>query len=264
MRKVSDISEISKLVMAQMKPGVFSNNFIQPDEYRQEIASGTLYAFDWDGGLLLLRQRKGLHLLTFYINDHNALPVVDLPDDTVLEITQKSPDDTSASAAVSYWTSFGFTSAFDRIRLTRPARREPLHSSISHEVRVASPDDLDRIYTLLYESFDTLTGCLPLKSELLDDIIRGYVLCVVSDGEMCGVLRASERKGVAEIRHLAVRHDLRGRGIARDLLSGFVEKFGEQKCIVWMRDGYAPAFSLYANAGFTADGWRSTVMLIDC
>jgi len=240
-----------------MKPGVVTNNFITPDGYRSEIAAGSLYVHDWSGNLLLLRKRDGYHLLTFYLNDLNMLPDIALPPDTVTEIPQKpsgaNPD------AVEYWMQIGDRQTLKRIRLTRKSDQATALYGRETFALCATPEDFNEIHALLRDSFDHRTGCLPSETELCRDIADGAVMCV-RDGPICGVLRMSARSKSVEICHLAVREDMRGRGVAYSLVQAFVERYGDKKSTVWMVDGYAPALKVYTAAGFVPDGWRSVVL----
>jgi len=257
MRQIVDFGEVSRLVTAHMKPGVFTNNFITPDQYHVEISAGTLYEYEWGGGLLFLRKRDGRHLLTFYIHDTDISLGADLPPDTVTEIPRKPSGESAAAVAVDYWIRSGMKLDFERIRMTRPAGcgAEP----VSHTVHVAQEADLGGATELLNGSFDPKTGCLPTESELCGDIADGNVLCA-RDGGVCGILRVVTRPASAEIRQLAVREDMRGRGVAKSLVSAFAERYGDKKSIVWLMDGNAPALRVYTSAGFVPDGWRSTVL----
>jgi len=253
-KQIVDYSEISKLITARMKKGVLTNNFMRPEEYRAEISAGTLYAHEYNGGLLLLRRREGRHLLTFYINNREGLSDIELPPDTVAGIPQKP---SGAGDAVSYWTRFGMTPLGEYIRLTREAGSTPI--SGGDDVHIAAESDFDGVHTLLHDCFDLRTGCLPSAAELRDDIRRGLVLCV-KDNEIGGVLRFGEFSGRVEVLHLAVREDYRGRGIGRTLVGAFTARYSERKCTVWMREGYAPALKTYTAAGFSPDGMRLTLL----
>jgi len=237
-----------------MKKGVLTNNFMRPEEYRAEISAGTLYAHKYNGGLLLLRKREGRHLLTFYINDREVLPDIELPPDTVTGIPQKPA---SAGEAVAYWTRFGMSPLGDYIRLVREAGSVLV--SEESTVHIASESDFDGIHALLHDCFDLRTGCLPSAAELRDDIKCGMVLCIKDNG-IGGVLRFGEFSGRAEILHLAVREDLRGRRVGHALVGAFIARYNEKKCTVWMREGYAPALKIYTTAGFSPDGMRSTLL----
>ena len=257
MRQIGDFGEISRLVTAHMKPGVFTNNFITSDQYRAEISSGTLYAHEWDGGLLFLRKRDGWHLLTFYVHDVEAAPGVELPPDTVTEIAQKPGG--AASIAVGFWEQAGLNPEFERIRMARSAGSESVPGD--HTAHIVREADFDGVLALLNGSFDPSTGCLPTETELRDDIMQGNVLCV-KDSTVCGVLRTVTRSASVEIRQLAVREDMRGRGVAKSLVQAFVERYGDKKSTVWLIDGNAPALHVYTSAGFALDGWKSTVLTI--
>ena len=253
MKWVNDLSEISRCVTARMKPGVFTNNFLTPDEYRAQIDMGALYMHEWGGGLLFLQKREGRHLLTFYVNDLNVLPDVELPPDTVTEIPQKSGT-REASPIVSYWAQSGLTVIFERIRLARSA--EPV--GVSSGAAIAQDNDFDSVYALLRDCFDLRTGCLPTERELREDIQKGHILRGQDGG---GVLRVAERSGAMEIRQLAVREDKRGRGVGHALVQDFIGRFGDRKCVTWVREDNAAALRVYTAAGFAADGFKSTVMV---
>jgi len=243
-----------------MKPGVITNNFVSASEYRVEISSGSLYVHEWHGGLLIIRRRNVPNLLTFYLHDLDTSPGIALPLDTVTEIPQKPADVSSVPAAVKYWSRLGFRPVFERIRLTRRPDLSADSNGCLHNVCPADPGDLPEILTLLHSSFDQRTGCLPDEATLRGDIESGTVLCV-KDQAILGILRVTARTGTVEVRHLAVREDARSRGVARSLVGAFAERYGDNRCVVWMREGLAPAMKTYTAAGFAPDGRRTVVLV---
>ena len=63
-----------------------------------------------------------------------------------------------------------------------------------------------------------------------------------------------------EIRHLAVRADCRGRGLACELLTAYLNVTDGAKSQVWARTGNAPAEHFYEQHGYRPDGWTSAVL----
>ena len=260
MLQVIDIEAASRAVFSHMKPGVIANRAMKPDEYHTEISGGNLYAHEWDGGLLFLRKKKGRHLLTFLIKDLESYPGIDLPEDTVMEIPQKT---TQPNKAAEYWARNGFNTAFERIRLTRPvgeASAAAYDAGVGVDIFPAMAENYEDVRALLWGSFDHRTGCLPDDDELKESIKRGEVLIVKVANSVGGVLRAIEKLASAEIRQLAVREDLRGTGLSHKLVRAFTARFAGKKQIVWVRDGYTAAIKTYTATGFAPDGRRSIVM----
>ena len=255
--KISCFSEASRLALGYMKPGVLTNHVMSADEYRADIAGGLLYAYQWPGGLLFLRNRELYHLLGYYIGDINELPGCDFPDNTVIEIPHKPSIAGAAAAAAEYWVRAGFEHTLERVRLTRGVTGH----NPSGNAQFATPQDVHDCYELLRGSFHPVTGHIPGLGELEVSVVNGHVLCVGdADGKVCGLLRWVPRAASVEIRQLALCEDMRGKGLAHRLLESFVDVCGGKKATVWARDGYAPALRAYTAAGFVVDGWRSYVL----
>ena len=64
------------------------------------------------------------------------------------------------------------------------------------------------------------------------------------------------------IRHLAVRADCRGKGLAglNELLTAYLAATDGAKSQVWARTGNAPAEHFYEQHGYRPDGWTSAVL----
>jgi len=243
---------------------------MKPEEYRKEISDGNLYSYEWDGGVLFLRRKESRHLMTFLVRDTDSFPDVELPEDTVMEIQQKPTE-----KAVAFWTRNGFTPAFERIRMVRPPCNEspPYKADGASMVSSATIENYNDIRKLVWDSFDHSTGCIPNDEELRASIASGDIIIVefeqppVQPGAylyqtaLGGMLRVGEKPASVEIRQLAIRQDLRGKGLSHDLVTAFTARFAEKKQLVWVRDGYTPAIKTYKAAGFIPDGRRSVVLV---
>lgn len=258
MIKVESVSEASKLVFENMKSGVLTNHVMSPEEYKSDIAVGVLSAYTWPGGLVFLRGREGYQILSYFITDTEIPLDIDIPENTVVEIVSKPSGAEAAGIVVRYWEWVGLKPMLKRIRLTRPSG---VSSVEGDRVFVASEQDTGGCDKLIRASFDPVTGHIPDYHELSSSIKAGHVLCLKdSEGVVCGLLRVLLRAASVEIRQLALREDMRGRGLSRNLLDAFIKKWGDRKSTVWMKDSYVPAFRTYATAGFTVDGWCSHVL----
>ena len=59
MQTIESYETLAPLLSRQLRKGVRTNAFSDPDEYRREIAARRLAVQEWDGGLLLLHRRTG-------------------------------------------------------------------------------------------------------------------------------------------------------------------------------------------------------------
>ena len=91
----------------------------------------------------------------------------------------------------------------------------------------------------------------------------GEMLCLTDEAGITGLLHYAPGRAACEIRHLAVRADCRGQGLAQRLLGMLRARTGGQKCTVWARQGNTPAERFYEKNDFRPDGWTSVVLRLD-
>ncbi len=87
---------------------------------------------------------------------------------------------------------------------------------------------------------------------------RGLVCAAPGDG-LAGYIAVSEAAGEMEVLNVAVRPDLRGRGVGTALLGAALQEARERNiitCLLEVREGNVPARALYAHAGFAPRGLR--------
>lgn len=256
MAPLNDYEDLSQLVSSHMRPGVVTNTMVTPGEYGPAIAAGTLDALETPAGLLLLRDRTDHTRLNFYLNDLSRPLDTPLPSPTVAEVAFR-PRDTGLQETVTYLRGQGFTSVFERVRLSRPAgpAGEPALPLLT-----PGPENTPWVLSFLRENFNPLTGCLPTEEELAGQLAQGRVLVLEEKGQITGLLHFVFDGKTGEIRHLAVRSDRRGTGRTRPLLAGYLQAIGGAKSIVWTRRDDLAAQTAYGRFGFTPDGRRSAVL----
>ena len=221
METITAYEDLARLVTGHFHRGVRTNTMVSPEEYGPAIAAGTLRAQATPAGLLLLRDRGDHTRLTFYLGDL-TVPL-----------------------------------GGERLRLPRPAGEtgEP-----ALPLSTPAPEALSSVQTFLQSNFSPLTGCLPNREELDRDLRQGRVLTLEEGGAITGLLHFSLVGNTGEIRHLAVRSDLRGTGRTRPLLDGYLRASGGVKSVVWTRSDDLAAQTAYQRRGFVPDGRRSVVL----
>lgn len=253
---IKDYEALSDLVSAHLLRGVQTNTMVTEDTYGPAIQDGTLTAQTTPAGLLLTRDRGDHARLNFYLNDMSVPLGAELTSPTVTEVAFR-PRDTGLQEAVTYLQEQGFSLVLERVRLSRPATEaDPL----AFPLYVPRPEDTPVVMEFLQENFSSLTGCLPTEAELAEDLAHDRFLILTDCGSIGGLLHFSFDGKSGEIRHLAIREDLRGKGFTRPLLQGYLEAVKGAKSVVWTGADDAAAQAAYEAMGFTPDGRRSAVL----
>ena len=272
---IEKYEQISELITANLKKGVRTNTAMSREEYEREISHGSLMAGETPQGLIILRNRPSHIKLNYYIND----------TDSLLDMAE-----TVEAISAAGWNIHGGCSnnnGLSRVRLSRPAgapdenaenaveispekveRREEENSRFTFYVKKSTAEDAAAIRPLLHSSFSPITGCLPEGDELRLDAAAGNILMLFADNASrlpaarpCGLLHYAAAKKSAEIKHLAIAPQMRGKGLSAVLINAFLKECSGMKTTVWTGSGNAPALNAYKDCGFTEDGRRSSVMI---
>lgn len=260
MEQILSFDRISSLISSRMKKGVKTNNFLTAEDYRAEIAKGSLFCDTWPGGLMVMLRRKGFYRLYFHISEPYPPPDEIISGAAVLELPFRPGED--AGEALEYWKSAGFALRLNRIRLQRADANAGQEIISDVPVRKAGPEDLDELAGLYEDCFDRYTGCIPDYEELSSLIGDGGIYrSGAPDGSISGFIVFTPSPARSKICHLAVREDMRGRGISKSLISYYLRNVRPKRSLVWTGEDNGPAKKAYMSFGYVPDGWRSAVLL---
>ena len=112
----------------------------------------------------------------------------------------------------------------------------------------AADASFDAVRAFLLAQFDPLTGCIPPDDALQRAVEAGEMLCLTDEAGITGLLHYAPGRAACEIRHLAVRADCRGQGLAQRLLGMLRARTGGR---------------FYEKNDFRPDGWTSVVLRLD-
>jgi len=242
---------LKEAIARHFKPGVRLNAFMSPEEL---CCDGGLSAAETEGGLFLLRERGSHRILNFWLNE---LTLPELPVGTVTEITARPGREDPE--LIKAFTDGGFRPIMRRVRLVRaPGEME---APITPGVTVIKAPDGTSAMELILAAFDPVTGCIPTAEELRADAESGSLYLAMLDGVPVGVLQVRRGKNYSDIRHLAVREDMRGKRIAAALIYAFLRDTEYRRVFVWTGEDNQAALKNYARCGFTPDGYTSQVMM---
>ena len=256
MEQIERYSALSMLLTAQLKPGVYTNHFLSPAQCEAEIEQGMWFE-PFNGGICLFRRREDHDLMTFYLQRDGELPRLELPKTTVTEVVWRDGKEGSAMRAIAQLEQAGWSVLFHRDRRERP--KEEAYAQ--EQPQMNTEETPDAVLAFLQSSFDPLTGCLPTQAQLASQIALGEVVAQREDGEIVGVLHFEKGRASSEIRHLAVREDRRGKGVASKLFKEYLRRTDGAKSLVWARRGNLPAEHFYESHGYRCDGWHSAVLV---
>lgn len=254
MRQIWSYEELSRAAGGYLRPGVTANVMVTREKFGSDIKAGRLLMEAGEDNLWIAARRETHIRLYFYLNDL-ARPLeegFDLP--AAAEIAFRGHGEKLA-ALEGCLALCGLKPAFRRIRLARPS--EPCLTAGG--VSAGWPDDARTIYGFLETSFSPLTGCLPTLDEVLAGTADRRFVALEDEKGIAGLIHMAPEKNGVEIRHLAVRKDRRGQGLADRLVTACIEENPGKICRVWVREDYDSARQVYARAGFRPDGWRSLV-----
>lgn len=255
MQKIENFAQISNLLNAQLKRGVLTNNFLRGDDYTREIANG-LYIHEADGALLLFRERGDHLVMTFYLHPNAVLSLPETDRPVMTELSCRAKDADAMANAAEQFCALGFREVLRRTRRTRKPEAFPVETTAVP----AKPEDFEDISRFLSEHFSALTGCLPTADDLRKNLEDGHTVITRDEKGVSGVLHFAVSRASTEIRHLAVRADCRGKGLAGELLTAYLAATDGAKSQVWARTGNLPAEHFYEKHGYRPDGWTSAVL----
>lgn len=256
MERIDCYETLARLASQQLRPGVKTNVIISEPEFAPAIETGALMAAVTPAGLLLCRDRGGHYRFQFCLNDLSVPLGVELPTPIVTEVAFR-PQDVRLRGVVDYLKAQGFVPLMERVRMSRKGAVEtPTLPPLFRPSIEYGP----QVLTFLQDAFSAITGCLPDLRELNADLEQQHVILLKDGSAISGCLRFSFDGRVGEIRHLAVREDLRGQGLTRHLIAGYLHAVGGARSIVWVRSDYSAAKAAYTRMGFDTDGRRSIVL----
>lgn len=251
MTKITDITQLNKLVSSAFKVGVLTNCNMTPEKWKEEIKKGLLYFNSFDGGVLFFKKRDFGFLMNYYIYDLQNVSKEYFTDEIYTEVVMRENDSINIFETLK---TAGFEHLFTRIRLKNVSKEQ---NSLNN-CRIAPYKD---IYSLMLSCFDEKTACIP-SLEQLEKAAQNKMIIFKTDekDKVIGFIHAQAERKKAEIRHLAVKENQRGKGIAKELVKEFNSRFKDYQKFVWVREDNEPAKHIYKKLGFEPDGFKSMVM----
>lgn len=254
MKRIPSYEELSRAVSGYLRPGVTANVMLTREKFGPDIQAGRLLIEAGEHNLWIAVRREGHVRLYFYLNDLTR-PLdgrFDLP--AVAEIAFRGEGE-RLEPLKGCLALCVLRPVFRRIRLARPP--EPPLAGDGNSV--GCPSDARAVLGFLEANFSPLTGCLPTLDEVHTGTRDKRFLSLEDGKGIAALIHMAHEKNGVEIRHLAVREDRRGQGLAGRLAAACIGENPGKTCRVWVQEDYDSARQVYAKAGFQPDGWHSLV-----
>lgn len=244
MKQITDYKEISPLILKYFKRGVITNNFLTSEDYKYEIAEERLFYNADDDYLNIYVKRDRFFQLYFHALSENVIfPEVD--EMLICDIAGECGNVMKIN---------GFSEYIKRVKLEIELEGEGELSD-----KKALKGDASAIYELMKKSFDKFTGYIPNFTQIEAECENGFFYKLEENGEIAGVLRSGKSGRTAQIKHLCVKEEYRGKGVGRILCGEFLKE--NKKAVVWTGKENAAAIGLYKSMGFVENKSESTVYM---
>lgn len=256
MKKVDKYEIISSLIMKQLKRGVMTNNFLTENDLKIEIENNLLYYYEYDGGLLILRDRTTHYILNYYINDITKDIEEIFDKDVVVEIVSRPNN--NDDEVIKYFEKQNFMCCLERVRYVHNCD-EIVGNDTTDAIQLCKTNDAENVHKILKENFDSYTGCIPIKEILIKDVENENVY-IYKDENIKGILHINKSKISSEIKHLIVIENERKKGIATKLVNKYLCDVDTKKKTVWTGKENFCARKFYEKNGYELDGYTSIVL----
>lgn len=259
MKKTDSYNDLSAAIMKNFRRGMITNHLANRDRLARDIENGMLFNHESENGLVLLTDRGSHYLMHFYLHSPALIMEIPTADKPIVTEIVKRKDDASFDSTERMLTDCGFTQIFRRRRLVSSTSE---FESNDATCDFGSIDDFQTVRSLLACSFSPLTGCIPDDDELKDALMNSQIIVIRENNAITALLHFRNDKKNREIRHLCVLEGHRARGLASSLVGKFLNlNRNEKKTIVWVREGYREAETVYEKFGFVPDGMISDVFV---
>lgn len=273
LKRIEEMQTLSGFLFSCLKNKTITNCFLSQAEWKMEIAQKNVDYF-WVGqNLFLLRKRKDFWILNYaiqiseiekpeQIEEIRGIIQKEVSLPIVVEVVSREAEDEKYQKQQIVFQQLGMKKVIERERFHRIGQEENMaviENETLPEIVVAKIDDLAMVWEFLSINFSKYYGCIPVIEKLREDIENQFVFLAKQGKEILGILHFKKSDKMAEIRHLAVDKNWRGKGIAKRLMEEYERKIILPQKLVWTGAENQEAQGLYQKYGYQKDGYVSSV-----
>ena len=260
--RIADFAELNRLLEAYCRPKSLTNNYMMRTQVERIVQSGRLSYCCTENNLALLVEQARCQRVYYYLNDLSE-PLLLADGAFVLEIVHRAGGFPLAES--DYWQRSGWSPHISRVLYEAKYDDIELYSEdCGCDVRPASSlGEVEYAVNLFNSTFDPYTGDYIEVTECESLLARGVILIALVGGEPRAALHYDTQSGKNVLAHIVVEPELRGQGIARQLVSEFVSvcRNVNSRYSLWVRQDNSSAQNLYKKMGFRLTNKYSFSML---
>lgn len=251
LKAINDYEEYSRIISPKLKKIFYTNNFLSETDVKREIDDKTLFYSEVNNDLYIFRKRKNHLIMTYYLTLNDKIP--DFSENIVTEIAYKIYPEN----IVEFFEKYGMRKYIQRVRLSKEESCEYINSE---NITLCQIDDAKEVSEILNRYFDKFSGCIPTEKSLINDIINKNIYVYKQD-KILGILRFYDGNLSSEIKHLIVIPEARKKGVAKGLVSKYLEESIAKNKRVWTGIDNESAINVYKKMGYVEDGYKSIVLI---
>ncbi len=258
MEKINSYKELSGKIFKYLKKGIITNFFASQESVEEAIFQEILYVVENDNFLIICKDRGEFYITYFYfLEDEESFvsALKNLDKKCVIEVAYRTQD-IKTKLFLNMLKSNDFSILTQRIRYKND--NEIIGNDFS--VLLATEQDVEDIEEIFNDNFNKYSGCIPNTYEIKKAIDEERVICLSQD-KILGFLIFSENDKSADIKHLAVRKECQGKGLAKLLIMEMLAKVLFKKIYVWTGKDNIPAQKVYESTGFVKDEEYESLVL---
>lgn len=251
-------------LLDRSNPEFSTNNFLNIEQIEDYISRNLLFFALNSRANLILRKTEFNYRLYFsatrlfdlreiLVDIKLSLPIsVDL----IRRLEVKSP-------ALEIFLDAGFLHKATLRRMTlAQSSGATLPKHRNEAVRVARESDIDSIYHLLHNNFDSILEQLPDLSEVRKYVESQNALVVDGDDGICGLLIHTRDGKVAHLKHWVVAKSHQNTGLGMGLFSRFLSDNNDvNRYDLWVLSDNQKVIEIYERIGFKFDGLLDEVLM---
>jgi GNAT superfamily N-acetyltransferase len=255
MIRVKDISLIEQIFEEQKGKKIITNSFYFLEQFVDVINENRLFFIQNNSNFILLEFKPQINSyeLFYFIEDLSNYSDFNSELPVVMEIPYRGSDHFPENI-VDFWCNSGFKKHINRDLYFLNFKGS--EAILNDNIQIKLVDDLkesSKIYDLIVQTFDELTGDIQSEVEIRKNIQHKQILGAFMNNHLVGFVRFYNKGKVSWIGHIATTPDSLGKGVGKSMVSAYLNYQYESGFVNfqhWVVSDNIAALKLYNQFGF--------------
>jgi GNAT superfamily N-acetyltransferase len=266
MNLITDLETLEVLWQKHFVKNTITNNYLLPNAYKELITTKKLSFIQGRNNIYLLVEKNGFYRLFYFINNFNEILNLDADKPVVMEILYRG-ESRKPNDIFNFWKKSGFKQHLTRDNLVASYKQLSVPDEKFAGIKwkfVSTEPEIAFTKELLDNSLDKYTGDELSLEEVSGFADKKNIICVYWENKLAGALQFEIKNNVIWLGHIAVSHEFRGKGIAKELVKVFIDinkVTTSTRYQLWVIQDNLSAVRLYNKFGFIYGNKSSASML---